>query len=269
MTCTRTSRVWLPRSIGTASAAMDRTRPIGRGPISINILGDGHHLADLGPGCRGEKLSAPVRVSDGLAACLVLQGLGLRHLEADAAGLIGAEPHDLIEQLAELGQVTHGDAHLVVHPVAVDLRRPVVLALLVARLDVEADGLDVLGVDTGALEAIDDLLHGHAVALQGLARGIRLAHHASRDVGHVRLDGDASCRRHRHRALHALLLLCRGCQADPQDPISKARATSAIGAAAPLHCGEPSTSLRSRAYGLLRPNHAVVSRASTRAPILI
>ena len=112
------------------------------------------------------------------------------------------------------------------------------LHLLVALLDVELTGLDVLGRDAHRLEAVHHRAHALGVASERLARAGRLARHSRRDACEVGLRRNLARGRDRHRARlpgHRLRLSHRRhhhrhpCCHDPRHPGSPPKRTPPSG----------------------------------------
>ena len=156
-------------------------RGIARGDDAL-VLADGEHLAEPCAGSFGIELGIGDGVAHGELARLVLQRLGFRHAELDGIHVVGAERHHLVEDLAELADVVHGEVNRVRHLIADDVRRPPILPLFIERLHGEIRGLDVLRVEPLGLQRCDHLGHGSAVLGERLLRPRRLAGDSGGDV---------------------------------------------------------------------------------------
>ena len=118
--------------------------PRGMAMEIAHALGNAQYGAQLAAGRLGIELTAPAGILHRLLAGLVLQRLGIGNVKGNAVDLVGAERDRLVQEVAQPLHITHRQAHLVHHTVAVDGRGAAILGLRIARLDVERGGLDVL-----------------------------------------------------------------------------------------------------------------------------
>ena len=129
-------------------------------------------------------------VLDGARARGADSGVRLVVDEADAAAMVGAERHGLVENLAELRKVAHAQRDRVGDLEAEEDRRRVLarrtLRKLILRIDREAGGLQVAGFDAGVLHGCENVGHGLVVGVQRLAGRLGVLDDAEVDQRHVR-----------------------------------------------------------------------------------